>query len=129
MQHELIPGLESEQDGLTPKLKKLIHTLEWVRLTNCYDLMDVAYCCADLREHRRELGHVPLIDHNPRGGEKIEFAPHEARRSNERTAAERTNARLKDEFGASNLRVKGAVKVMGHLMFGILALTVDQLMR
>ena len=99
------------------------------RVTNCYDLMDAAYCCANLREHSRELGHVPLIDHNPRGGEKIEFAPHEARRYDERTAVERTNARLKDEFGAKNLRVKGAVKVMGHLMFGILALTVDQLMR
>ncbi len=32
VQHELIPGLESELGGLTPKLEKLIHTLEWVRL-------------------------------------------------------------------------------------------------
>ena len=29
----------------------------------------------------RSLGHVPLIDHNPRGGEKKSFAPHEAQRS------------------------------------------------
>ena len=39
------------------------------------------------------------------------------------------NGRLKDEFGASHLRVRGAVKVMAHLMFGVLALTVDQWLR
>ena len=45
------------------------------RVTNCYDLMDAAYCSSVLRDHSRSLGHVPLIDHNPRKGEKIEFAP------------------------------------------------------
>jgi hypothetical protein len=99
------------------------------RVTNLYDLMDAAYCGAELRDHCKSLGHVPLIDHNPRGGEKIEFAPAEAVRYNERTAAERSNARLKDEFGGNTLRVKGGTKVMGHLMFGVLALSADQLMR
>lgn len=75
------------------------------------------------------MGHVPLIDHNPRGGEKIEFAPHEALRYHERTVAERTNARLKDEFGGNHVYVRGPVKVMSHLMFGLLALSADQLMR
>ena len=42
---------------------------------------------------------------------------------------QRTNARLKDEFGGRNVRVRGPVKVMSHLMFGVLALTADQLMR
>ncbi|MBL8422809.1 MAG: IS5/IS1182 family transposase, partial [Candidatus Accumulibacter phosphatis] len=41
----------------------------------------------------------------------------------------RSNARLKDEFGGQTLRVKGDTKVMAHLMFGILALSADQLMR
>lgn len=50
-------------------------------------------------------------------------------RYNERTAAERVNARLKDEFGGRNVRVRGHAKVLCHLMFGIVALTVDQLMR
>ena len=98
-------------------------------MTNLYDLMDAAYCSAELRDHCKSLGHVPLIDHNPRGGEKIEFAPAEAIRYNERTAAERSNARLKDEFGGNTLMVKGDTKVMGHLMFGVLALSADQLMR
>jgi hypothetical protein len=32
VRHELIPGLRDDFDGLTPKLEKLIHTLEWVRI-------------------------------------------------------------------------------------------------
>ena len=99
------------------------------RVTNLYDLMDAAYCSTELREHSRSLGHVPLIDHNPRRGEKIDFAPAEAIRYNERTVAERSNARLKDEFGGNTIMVRGSAKVMAHLMFGILALTADQLMR
>ncbi|MDM8566513.1 hypothetical protein QUF74_12790 [Candidatus Halobeggiatoa sp. HSG11] len=38
-------------------------------------------------------------------------------------------AALKDEFGGRNVRVKGHAKVHCHLMFGILIITVDQLMR
>ena len=99
------------------------------RVTNCYDLMDAAYCSDILRDHSRSLGHVPLIDHNPRRGEKIEFSPAEAQRYKERSQAERTNARLKDDYGGRHIRVKGHAKVMSHLMFGILALTADQLLR
>jgi hypothetical protein len=98
------------------------------RVTNCCDLMDAAYCSTALRAHSRSLGHVPLIDHNPRRGEKIEFAPHEAERYKERSQAERTNARLKDEFGAKEIWVRGHEQVKSHLMFGLLALTADQLM-
>ena len=46
-----------------------------------------------------------------------------------RTMAERVNARLKDELGARFLRVRGALKVKCHLMFGIVALAVDQIIR
>ena len=99
------------------------------RVTNCYDLMDAAYCSSVLREHSRSLGHVPLIDHNPRRGEKIEFTPSEAQRYKERSQAERTNARLKDDYGGRHIRVRGNAKVMSHLMFGILALTADQILR
>ena len=91
--------------------------------------MDAAYCSVELHEHLRSLDHVPLIDHNPRGGAKDEFEPADAVRYNERTVAERSNARLKDEFGGRHVRVQGAEKVMCHLMMGILALSADQLMR
>ena len=99
------------------------------RVTHLYDVMDAAYCSSVLREHSRSLGHVALIDHNPRAGVKIEFDPAEATRYNERTVAERTNARLKDEFGGNSVNVKGAVKLMSQLMFGVLCLAADQLMR
>ena len=99
------------------------------RVTNCYDLMDAAYCSSVLREHSRSLGHVPLIDHNPRKGEKIEFTASEAQRYKERSQAERTNASLKDDYGGRFIRVRGNSKVMSHLMFGMLALTAEQLMR
>ena len=82
-----------------------------------------------IREHSKSLGHVPLIDHNPRGGEKIDFSLCEAQRYKERSQAERTNARLKDDYGGRHIRVKGHDKVMSHLMFGILALTANQLLR
>jgi hypothetical protein len=99
------------------------------RVTNLYDLMDAAYCSVEIHEHCRSLGHAPIIDHNPRGGAKEEFEPADAIRYRERTVAERINARLKDEFGGRHVMVKGAEKVMSHLMFGILALSADQLMR
>ena len=99
------------------------------RVTNLYDLMDAAYCREEIRAHSRRLGHVPLIDHNPRGGEKKTFAPDEAQRYKERTQAERANGRLKDDFGGRTVRVRGPVKVMSHLMFGVLVLATDQLMR
>lgn len=100
------------------------------RVTNLYDLMDAAYDSEIIREHSKQLGHVPLIDYNRRSPkDERQFAPHEAQRYKERSTAERVNARLKDEFGGLYVRVRGHKKVMAHLMFGIVALTVDQLMR
>lgn len=100
------------------------------RVTNLYDLMDAAYDAAIIRENSEKLGHVALIDFNIRSPEDArQFNPHEAQRYKERSTAERINARLKDEFGGLLIRVRGHSKIMAHLMFGILALTVDQLMR
>ncbi len=42
---------------------------------------------------------------------------------------ERVHSRLKDEFGARHVPVRGASKIMAHLMFGVVALTVDQLLK
>jgi transposase len=100
------------------------------RVTSCYDLMDAAYDVDSIREYSRSLGHVPLIDFNRRRAtDDRAFLPHEQQRYKERSTAERVNARLKDDFGASLIRVRGPTKVMAHLMFGIIALTVDQLIR
>ena len=96
------------------------------KVISCYDLMDAAYDARQIWEQSRALGHVPIIDRNPRGGTVVPMAPHEAQRSNERTASERFNSRLKEEFGGRNVMVRGAEKVMIHLMFGVVALFADQ---
>src|SRR3990172_977336 len=104
-------------------------TMSAQRITNLYDLMDAAYDAKIIREHSRSLGHQPLIDYNNRGVEKRQFAPHETQRYKERSSIERVYGRLKDEFGGRMIRVRGAAKVMTNLMFGILALTADELLR
>ena len=40
------------------------------RVNACYELMDVAYCSTVIREEIQTAGRVPLIDHNPRSGDK-----------------------------------------------------------
>jgi hypothetical protein len=105
-------------------------TLTAQRVNSLYDLMDSAYDAQIIKDHSRALGHVPLIDcHIRRGGEKQLFAPHEAQRYKERSTVERVYARLKEEFGGRMVRVRGPAKVMTSLMFGIIALTADQLLR
>jgi hypothetical protein len=99
------------------------------RVTSLYELKDSAYDCTHIAAYNRSLGHVPIIDPNSRHGQTRELSPAEKVRYRERTSSERVNARLKDEFGGRMIRVRGAAKVMAHLMFGILALTVDQIAR
>ncbi len=94
-----------------------------------YDLMDAAYDAKQIHEVSRSLGHVPIIDRNSRGREVIPMAHHEAQRYKERSAAERFNSRLKDEFGGRDVMVRGAKKVKLHLMFGVIAVFADQLIK
>lgn len=118
-------------------------TLTDKKITNCYDLMDAGYDVDAIAEYSRLLGHIPLIDKNPRRDQKLQrdlkaealarrnlnFKFPEELRYNERTTAERANARLKDEFGANKLRVRGHSKATCHLMFSVLVLAADQLMK
>jgi hypothetical protein len=99
------------------------------RVTSLYDLMDSAYDAPQIHEYSRRLGHVPIIDPNPRRGEKIPLAPAESQRFQERTASERVNSLLKERYGGRFVRVRSAKKVMAHLMFGLIALTAMQLYR
>ena len=96
------------------------------RVTSLYDLMDSAYDAPEIRDKSRALGHVPIIDANPR---RAGYEPAENIRYNERSSAERVNSSLKDSYGGRTIRVRGHAKVFCHLMFGILALTAEQLMR
>ena len=99
------------------------------KVTYCYDLMDAAYDAAQIWDQSKELEHVPIIDRNPRGHDVVPMAPHEAIRYNERTASVRCNSRLKEDFGGRCVMVCRAEKVMMHLMFGMLALFADQLLK
>ena len=109
------------------------------RITNLYDVMDSAYDAQAIQEYSLSLGHVPLMDVNPRRDTARQAEEKRRRllgcktaeevRYQERTTVERVNARLKDEFGARMVRVRGNAKVMCHLMFGVIALTADQILR
>ena len=116
-------------------------TAKWVE--NLYDLMDSAYDSVEILAHGMSLGHKPIIAVNPRRSVamkealKLEkkarrtlgFVFPEELRYVERSASERLNGRLKDEFGGRYVRVRGYDKVFTHLMFGMTALAASQLMR
>ena len=99
------------------------------RIDYLYDGMDSAYDAKPICEMSRSLGHVPIIEKNGRRKEVIRLDPHEAVRYQERSVAERFNSRLKEGFGAGNVMVRGAAKVRLHLMFGLIALFADQLLK
>ncbi len=113
------------------------------RVVNLYDLMDAAYDTTEIHAVSKRLGHVPVIDTNPRRDRALKQALNREARAQRaagypdartvryriRTAVERTNARLKDEFGARHVRVRGPTKVACHLMFALLALTANQIIR
>ena len=92
------------------------------RVESFYDLMDAAYDAEPVRQMSLEMGHVPIIDRNARGGKEIPMEPDRARRYNNRTTAERFNSDLKDNHGGSMVRVRGNKKVHAHLMFGVLVI-------
>lgn len=113
-----------------------------MRVTHLYVLMDSAYDAPQIHDYSRQAGHVPLIDIHPRRDQALKeelaneskrrktvnYQTAEQQRYHERSTVERVNGRLKDDFGGRTVRVRGHAKVMCHLMFGILALTADQLL-
>ncbi len=100
------------------------------RINNLYDLMDSAYDAPQIKDYSQKLGHVPIIDHNPRRTkQKIQMDPATQARFKQRSSVERVNSTLKDNYGANNIRVRGAQKIMAHLMFGIIVTTALQLYR
>jgi len=99
------------------------------RVTSLYDLADAAYDAKEIREFSARLGHVAIIDHNPRRGEKRHFAPAAAARYHQRASVERVHSHLFDEHGGNHLRVRGAVKIAAHLAFGLLVIAAEQLLK
>ena len=95
------------------------------KVTYLYDLMDAAYDAKRINQTNQQFGHVAIIDKNGRGKEVTPMPPHEAERYKERSTVERANGRLKEDFGANNVMVKGHSKVTQHLMFGVIVLFAD----
>ena len=98
------------------------------RVSSWYELMDSAYHAAPIHQLSQELGHVPIIEANPRRGKETEMEPDRARRYHHRTQAERFNSRLKDNCGGRFVRVRGHPKVHAHLMFGLLVIFAEALL-
>ncbi len=97
--------------------------------------MDAACDANAVRQHSQTLGHAAVIDPNYRADHALaQQRAAEVERCGFinmsdcddviyafRTMVERNNSRLKDAFGGRFVRIRGAVKVKCHLMFGILA--------
>lgn len=98
------------------------------RITSLYDLMDSAYDAKDIHEVCQELGHVPIIDINPRRRNPPPMEPDRVQRYKQRSSAERVNSRLKDNCGGRMIRVRGKPKVHTHLMFGVLVIFAEALL-
>lgn len=111
------------------------------RVVGLYDLMDSGYDASGIREYSKSLGHVPIIEERADPGKAEEkrqeklawktlnWKPSDMVRYEKRTVVERSFSRLKEEFGARFIRVRGYQKVLMHLMFGVLVLAVDQLLK
>ena len=83
------------------------------RVDHRYELMDAVCDSREIGAHARMAGHVR----------------HDRVRHGRRSSVERVNSALKDSYGGRHVRVRGHAKVACHLFFGVLALTVDRLMR
>lgn len=99
------------------------------RTVDLYDPADPAYDASPIKDFSKGQGHVPITDHNPRGGEKKETSPAEKIRYAQRSSAGRVNSYLKDNHGGSRIRVRGAAEIMTHPMFGSIVITATQLIR
>jgi hypothetical protein len=95
------------------------------------ELMDSAYDAKAIRKKAKKLKHEVLIKpvDRPNAKKPREWTEQQKQRFKGRTIVEQQNARLKDEFGGRHIYVRSAPKVMAHLMFGVIALTVDQVLR
>jgi len=117
-------------------------TMTAARVTSLYDLMDSAYDAPEIKAHSRALGHVPLIEPNPRTAEAKQSRMAEAKRQKriglrvaehhryqQRAAVERVIANFKDNFAGRMIRLRGPDKITCHIMFALAALAAIQIMR
>jgi len=100
-----------------------------------YDLADAGYDAAEIRQASLALKHVPIIDRNPRrgegnvddaGGRRVGLVDATTRRYYARSGIERVFSHLHEAHGGKFVRVRGAAKVLLHLMFGLIVIAAEQ---
>ena len=101
-----------------------------------YDLADAGYDAAEIRQASVGMQHVPIIDRNPRRGEKnvddkggrtVGIIDATTRRYFVRSGIERVFSHLHEAHGGKFVRVRGNRKVFLHLMFGLIVVTAEQI--
>ena len=78
---------------------------------------------------RRDAALRARLATEARAQRRAGYVRHDRVRHGQRSRVERVNSALKDSYGGRHVGVRGHAKVACHLFFGVLALTVDQLMR
>ena len=107
-----------------------------------YELMDKGYYVTAITGFIEREGRVPIIAQCPKNKKTKEdlkqeelamktlnWTPAEKVRFRFRTSVERFFSQLKDNFACRQIRFRGHAKVYCHLMFSVIALAADQLVR
>ena len=99
------------------------------RVKSLYSLMDSAYDAKEIDDFVRLKGKRAITAQQCRQDKRTYMWKRDKKRLKQRSVAERGFSRLKDHFGGRHIWVKGFSKVKTHLMFSVLVLTVEQLIR
>lgn len=109
-----------------------------------YDLQDAGYDANIIKEFSKKLGHLPIIDTNPKNSKElkstIEIKSEEKQKFtmlnlsqssetshyNQRSMVERVNKYLKEDFGCNTIYYQGPTKVASVLAFGVLCVCIHQ---
>ena len=120
-----------DSKAMIPMMQKVSENFDYF-----YDLADAGYDAAQIRQASVDLHHMPIIDRNPRRGEKnaddkggrtVNIIDATARRYFVRSGIERVFSHLHEAHGGKFVRVRGHRKVFLHLMFGLIVVTVEQI--
>ena len=120
-----------DSKAMIPMMQKVSECFDYF-----YDLADAGYDAAEIRQTSIDMRHVPIIDRNPRRGEKnaddkggrtVGIIDATTRRYFVRSGIERVFSHLHEAHGGKSVRVRGHKKVFLHLMLGLIVVTAEQI--
>ena len=121
----------NDAKAMIPMMQKVSEDFDYF-----YDLADAGYDAAEIRQASLALNHMPIIDRNPRRGEKnvddvggrrVNLVDATTRRYFARSGIERVFSHLHEAHGGKFVRVRGSAKVLLHLMFGLIVIAAEQI--